>query len=182
MLNFLPAEERKRIKGVYRMQLAVVALVFLFITILIATAFLIPADVLMKSRVAVVEQRIQDVSIKVSEHDGVTPEAQLADIKVKMNTLKNISTMTYPSTDMLDILSAKPQGVRMERISYDGKEGKRVFRITGVSNTREALREFESGIRGVSWVGTVVLPIEYLAKERNLDFSITVEGRSEPTE
>lgn len=178
MLNFLPEEERKRIKGVYRTQLAVIALVFLFVTISIATAFLIPSNILMKTRADVVRERTENITQSLTENGEATPEAQITDIRLKMNALRVMSITKYPSDLLQDILSARPEEVTFNRISYSFKDLSQSFQITGNSRTRSALLSFENTLKGVEWVSAAVVPIQYLAKEVDIDFSMTIQGDS----
>lgn len=87
------------------------------------------------------------------------------------------STMKYspfgPSLDA--VLSNKNAGIHLSEVNYSATGSSTAnISISGVSNTREALVTFVKNLKDSNVFRAVDLPVSNLAKDKNIDFSITM--------
>jgi hypothetical protein len=92
-------------------------------------------------------------------------------------TLEMINTMLqYPRVvpAMELILSKRPHGILLTDIAYESKDAANSSVVLrGVSKDREALVSFVKTLKESAFFESVELPVSNLAKEKNIDFSIS---------
>lgn len=171
MLNFLPEQQQKVIRRMYRARLLSVILSFISVSAVIALLLLVPSYYLsLKQAQAVAMQHGQVVGKAIPQDEAAM--ASLHSLKESLRSLDGLKA-TYP-TDVLDVvLDARPSSVRLERIRYTEKDDDIALVIGGIAQTRGDLLTFKDALARTPRIVDVSLPIDFLARETDVVFQIS---------
>ncbi len=175
MFNVLPDSLKDNIIREYKERRWVVILLFFIFAQLIFLVFMMPSWIISKSREL-------DVIEQVSKMDKSETFSTANSLKPVIRTLNNElgiinRTLEYQEfTPIFDaVLSKKTNSIKITDISYVGNSSTTaVMVLQGVSSTRDALVNFKEGLADLKLFKTIDLPISNYAKEKNIDFSITL--------
>jgi len=135
---------------------------------------LIPTLKLLNSleHIAVRSSEVEDISLGISERE--TTEETLNHFSVLMNIYKQQEQM-HPSTTIVRLIEQMPSTIQLSRISFSDDESKVTrFSVVGKANTRDALITYTDALRATGLFSEVTLPIENLAKEKALPFTLVL--------
>lgn len=175
MFNLLPDNLKERIKKEYKLRLIIVIVVFFILAELTFLVFLLPSWLNSYYKQKEYSGRINEVSNVLSNQDISSTTAY---IKSTNNILTVINdSLDYPklSPIVLDILSKKKPNIKLSGIFYSVNTGNTgTLSINGLASNREALVSFSESLREIEYFKKVDLPISNLAKDKNIDFSISI--------
>lgn len=168
MINLLPKEERKAIRNLYRMRVAVVLLLFVIALEVCAAILFSPAFYnlyLTKNELAqTLEMKRQAIPKDVEEL-----QARITKLKEMVELLKNKGDTT--ATSLIDeIQKQKGGGVSIVGYTYDLQS--KTIQLRGKSATREDLTQFRKRMRDLGKYQSVDVPPSTLLKEKDIDFTM----------
>lgn len=173
MINLIPPSAKKSTLIEYWMRV-VTAWFILFSIVLIAGAgILLPTYVLISSQVGVYEESAAAASEKVANYENVSEQLVQASQQAKLI----VDEMTLPVfsgyIDMFEQLQG--EGIQIESIemSRDGLAISPII-IDGTASDRQTLASFRERLLEKEEIILVDLPISNLAKDSNIQFSLTV--------
>jgi hypothetical protein len=73
-------------------------------------------------------------------------------------------------------LESAPFGIQILSLEYSKENNESILIISGVASTRDDLLSFSRALEARDDITHATYPVENLADEKNLDFSITVKG------
>jgi ABC-type phosphate transport system substrate-binding protein len=175
MFNVLPPNLKEKIKAEYRIRYITLVLLLVLCLQVSFLVFLLPSWItsVYKERDATVQlENIRQSPLA----KGASPIASIITDTNKKLVLIN-SILQYPEVTPIvqSILANKTSPVRLNEFLYTSKTASTsAFLIGGVSSTREGLVSFVKNLEKSGEFKTVYLPVSQLAKDKNLDFSITL--------
>ncbi len=173
MINLIPREAKKRIIIEYWVRVASVWFFSITAALVAGICILVPTYVLISLQIHATEGSSKAASEKVAGYEAATKELTKANQKAQILVGNNSYT---PTTDYLRLISAhEGKGVMVSQVSLVRvKDGFGPITVSGQADNRQALREFRDSLLGEPTVAAVDLPISNLAKDRDIQFSLTV--------
>lgn len=173
MINLIPPAAKKKIILEYWIRVISVWFYMWTAAMIGSVAIMLPAYVLINSQVSVYEQSAQSASEKVANFEEVKKQVEHSnELAVKMQNQLALPRMS----DYLALFrSLEGQGVTIT--STDVSRTDAVFspiRISGKAESRQALASFRDRISSDARVEKVDLPLSNLAKDKDIQFSLTV--------
>jgi hypothetical protein len=172
----LPKAEQHRLRGEYKLRLAVVFCAFLLASLVLAAAFLYPAYYLAGIKEREVAKTLE--SVRGKRADGGTGLSEtIAKTKEEVGLLAG-KPGTFEVSDFFDrmVTHAKNSGVALTNLAVDRSGAKATLRLSGVASTREALLSFKKRLEAEKFLEGVELPVSNLAQRVDIGFSITATG------
>jgi len=186
MVNLLPAEEKLRIKKMYKARLLTSTLVFSLSIIGGGAVALLPAFFwgFVKDREA--EQRLVIIEQIISVEERKNIRKSVADANKKITLLAAAKNKTAPVYEIIEtILARKTSGISLtaffsEQKSVDELESS--MTISGISKNRSTLLFFVNELREEEMFTEVNLPVSNFTKNRDIPFSVSLMIRSNATD
>jgi len=170
MVNLLPQTERKRNRREYLLRFLSVVLVSVALILFIGAVLLLPAFFAISSQKEIVKEELRIAEASIASRT----EGDAVDILVAAN--KKVKFLARPESVvgglLEDILDEKPNAVILSDLFFD-LEGRGTIKISGVSEEREDLIQFQKNLERIDEIQDVVLPIGSLASNEDIVFSVT---------
>jgi hypothetical protein len=173
MINLIPNTARRSVIKEYWVRVITVYLWLISLAGILIIVFASPVYVLVTSQVDVYAQSAMEAANRVADYDlsaGALVKAnQMAQ---KINSLGTLTSLTEVS----DLLESKATTeVRINSYDISRSEGKlNAVQVTGLAATRQSLADFRDSLLAEEKVDDVILPISNLAKDRDIEFSLSV--------
>lgn len=189
MINLLPLEEKRHIKGLYRSRMAVVSLAALSALFVFGMAGLLPSylNALGKN-----DSFTAESDEKGGDSAGERKELleETREINRKIEVLLRTKNTAPPTELILSVLKEQSPSIRVVDISYTSpvpavgntKPKSAVLTFSGVAETRDALLSFVNALNTLGLFSSVDLPISNFVKDRNLSFSVNIEAKEKGKE
>jgi hypothetical protein len=173
MINLIPPVVRKAVIKEYWTRVISVFLFIVSVASFGVFVFALPVYVLVSDQVDVYAQSAAEASLRVAEYDlsaGALIRAnQMAQ---KIFELREVDKFTDAVTLLESLQSAD---VTINSFQFERANGEvSPVMISGDASTRQALADFRDRLLKQPEISDVVLPISNLAKDRDIEFSISV--------
>jgi len=177
MINLIPNQEKKKMRAVFYYRLTTILFIALGLTMLIATASLVPALLLSSVKNELVSKKIdQQKENNISEIDQNVLEV-VESVNDKINTIKKSKQDTFMVSERVvdAILDGKMSDIKIFEISFvdNGDTGKLV-KLSGEAPSRERLLIFSKNLESSPLFKSVDLPISNFIKGTNINFSLSL--------
>jgi hypothetical protein len=174
--NLLPVERQRSLSRDYFLRLGVVNALLLMVITFIAAVLLLPTYVFLELSSNAKEMRLANIKSTTSSADEKALAMRLAVLENNIVALTALANIPSASNTIRTILNVSRPGVRLSGFDYTSTTPKSPGKliILGTSATRDALRNYQIALHGVSVVLTADLPISAYAKDTNIPFTITV--------
>lgn len=173
MINLIPEAVRTAIIKEYWVRVITIAF-FMFSSVLVAVTLLAsPVYVLITTQVDAYAASANEAAMRVADFDVSSAELIKANqMAVQITSLKSEAKFM----EIVNLVDELPkQGIMVDSYTFSRVGDKMApIAITGVANTRLDLAAFRDALLKEERVADVVLPISNLAKDKDLDFSLTV--------
>ncbi len=178
MFNLLPEEEKKIILHEYTARKAIVLLLFLFVSGIIAIIFLLPSNILSASKAAGIEKQIKNAQNSIIFKEADALNASLKNINLKLTVLSPYRSGISAEDLFAKIIEKKTLNIRIGSFVYKKALGKEqsLITISGIARDRESLSTFVQVLENEPIFTKVNLPVSNLTKNKNPDFSIEIRG------
>lgn len=170
MINILPERGRAHARYLYRLRFASLLLWAAATALLVAAALL--STSYFDARASESAARAESDEIDAAGAKGREMEAPLTAAASYLEAYAPILSESKVSDRIVLVLSARPGGITLTKISYDKQSGG--LSLSGLANTREDLLTFERRLKTVKGIASVDLPVGDLAKSANVAFSLSV--------
>ncbi len=173
MINLIPPVVRKSIVTEYWIR---VASVWLFIVAVAATAVVflsLPVYVLVSSQVDVYAQSAAEATERVTEYDLSAGALVRANVMAqKVFELREVEKF---STIVASIEALQGSDIVIDGFEFARQENSLApVQVTGRAATRQALSDFRESLLSQESISDVILPISNLAKDRDIQFSVSI--------
>ena len=177
MVNVLPEETLRAVRGGFRDRLLLVgALVFLGLALLSCLA-LLPAYIALR-----IEQDIVPGNVTTSAMPDQSPQskAERADIMRSEGLVKSITpyvaATSSPTQTLITVLSMRPRGVQIDHVHMSSPVGGRAITIEGVAPGRDEINQYREALAKNPGFRSVSVPVGALVAADGGKFSITITG------
>jgi hypothetical protein len=173
MINLVPGVVRKAIVKEYWIR---VISVFLFLTVLaslLSVLFALPVYVLIKAQVDAYGASATEAAARVAEFDISTGALTKANSQAeKIVSQKSDVDFTEVMNQIEELANT---GISLKSYQFARKEGEMVpVLLAGRASSRQSLADFHFTLKSNEMVEKVDLPISNLAKEKDIDFTMTI--------
>ncbi|PIT96845.1 hypothetical protein COT82_00965 [Candidatus Campbellbacteria bacterium CG10_big_fil_rev_8_21_14_0_10_35_52] len=176
MRNLLPQEDKEIIYKEYRMRIAIVSLLFLFFTILIAIVSVMPSYFISESKKRAVEKYSEVVKKSITEKENSVSNDILFTTKEKLKLLAFDKEHPLLKNIFEIIISDKPDGVTINGLSYNKLSNNKVVIVVGKADKRENLLMFKKLLERETLFTEIFLPVSDFALDRDIEFTIKISG------
>ena len=175
MFNLLPDSLKEKIKTEYRLRLITSILLFVIFLQTLFIILLFPTWLFSFYK----EGEVTLLVLRTTEFAVSSSSASVRSVVNGTNTKLNIinNSLEYVKfTPLLNaIISKKINGIHINRASYISQSSSQsTVLISGLSQSREALVSFVKSLKDSGLFQSVDMPIGNLAKNHNLEFSISL--------
>jgi len=175
MFSLLPFPQKKEVRREYFRRLFTVMFLVFFLVILVSLLLLVPSYFL--ARLVEEDKTRESEAVRNSEifRRAAIIENELSALGKKLEILGGRRDSSLVE-DITAVLKERSAGIRVTDISVRtaGEEREMVF--VGVAANRDDLLGFERDVRATKRFSSVRLPVSNFAKDRNVDFQLTVRA------
>jgi len=179
MFNVLPQEEKIAIQKEYRVRRLIVIGVFFIITLIIGLILLFPSYLVSQinaQNTASLLEAIQQELQKSKSHVA-TPE-DISALREKIALLNAAKSSVSVSNLFSIIVAKKGNAVQLSNFTFKkNSDGTLELAVGGNARTRDALTQFSRALEADPAFSAVDLPISSLAKDKDIDFTMTITVR-----
>jgi hypothetical protein len=179
MFNLLPETFKEKIKKEYKFRRLCVVFAFIILLQISFLIFLGPSWLISAYKESDLKMELDTKNISSAISDINATAYIIKSTNAKLTIIN--STMTYfPfSPSMNAILASKNSSIHLNELIY-ASTGSSTANISvhGISNTRDALVTFVKSLKESNIFKSVDLPVSNLAKNKDIDFSITMTAAS----
>lgn len=173
MINLIPPEAKKRVSKEYWLRVLSVWAIACSAALVASVCILVPAYMLITIQIGANESVSQAASERVTEFESVTKELTLANQKSRAILDNNRFASISPYIAM--VRAHENGGVRVTQVTVSRtKDGFSPISVSGEADSRQALAAFRDRLLSESNVSGVDLPISNLAKDKEIQFSLTI--------
>lgn len=173
MFNLLPDSLKDQIKSDYKLRRLTVFLIILISVQTIVFILLVPSWLISYYKENALIFRLEKTSHSELSYDANEIKNKIKVINNEVNLLN--TALEYPKlSPLIDyILTKRNPSIKLESFTYNG--GKTwTLTVQGISATRESLVAMVDNLKQSGLFKNVDLPVSNLAKNKNIDFSITM--------
>jgi hypothetical protein len=173
MTNLIPPESKKQLVRLYWIRVFSAWSILWSLALLVGVLLMYPTYLLISGISDAYAETAADVVERTEAFDGMVAELDTSNKEAK--TIVRSSEQVKLSAFLSDIWSVAGQGVSISSVQL-GRDANSIapIVIAGKAENRQALASFRDRIESLSYVTKVALPIENLATNQDIDFTITV--------
>jgi len=174
--NLLPYERRHRLRREYFFRLATVVTVAAAMLLAAYAVLLLPAYLYLMHAAAAKQAHLASLKASLASADEQALAARLSALSQDASTLAALGSAPSVSRLALAALAIARPGVTLTGLAYTPAAPKSpgTLVVTGVSVTRDALRQYQIALGAASFATAADLPVSAYAKDTDIPFSITV--------
>jgi uncharacterized SAM-dependent methyltransferase len=173
MINLIPPQAKKGVVREYWTRVVSVWFYSWAAALLGGVLIMLPAYVLIKSQVSVYEESAKNASEKVANFEDVSKG--LTNSNQQADKLLSGFKQSQVSQRLQTLRSLEVNGIVLSEIFVSRiDEAYEPIKLTGSAEDRQALATFRDRLLALPDVASVDLPISNLAKDRDIQFSLTV--------
>lgn len=182
LTNLLPAERKKAIRRIYTLRLLTVFILMVAFIVICNGVLLLPSLIFQHQQNALQAVELERLSAVLAASGGSGASSRATVLAQDTAYLSRLATTTS-ATHVITALTTLPhQGISLTGISYTapikGSEGKVL--LSGIATTRTALHSYIESLSAQSFIKNAELPISSYAKEKDIQFTVTVTGTFTP--
>jgi Tfp pilus assembly protein PilN len=178
MFNLLSLQDKRELTREFRLRAAAIALFLFSALALTGAASLAPSLFLLTEKEDIARRQIDVLSSSSSAEESARVEKSISTIDERLALLAGAGLQAKFSSVINGAVSVLPQGVALDRISVSGKsEQSYEVSFSGVAKTRSSLVTFAHSLEGLPFFSSATLPVSYLAKDTDISFTISAEGK-----
>jgi hypothetical protein len=173
MINLIPPQAKKSLMIEYWVRVASTWLILWSITLIVSTIILLPTYVLIGTQVSVYKTSAEEASLKVASYKDVS--RSLVNASQRARILVDESGLADISEFITLIEGLQGSEVELSQINLNRIEnGFDPMIVSGTATDRQALASFRDRLLAEEKISSVDLPISNLARDKDIQFTITV--------
>lgn len=172
--NLLPPDRARSLRRLYFLRLSVASVLVLASVAVMHGIFLLPTYLHVQGTVLERSAALAALAHASSEGEGVSARvAALTDESVHLARLRE---SPKASATIKGVAAMPRPGISLYGFSFSaGTEGP-VMTVAGNAQTREALRMYVDSLASAPYIDSAELPISAYAKERDIEFTVSLSG------
>lgn len=173
MINLIPSNAKKSITIEYWLRVCTSWFVLWAVTLFVSVIVLVPAYVLINIQVSVYESSAKIAQESVTSYEEVSKNLKQASEQAKLIVNSDDDTNIYAYVDLFEQL--QDSSIMITKVAVNRTEkGVAPVTVDGRAVDRESLAAFRDRLLAEESVSSVDLPISNLAKDRDIQFTLTV--------
>ncbi len=173
MINLIPPKAKKDLRLEYWVRVVSVWLLIWAAALFAGALSLLPVQVLISTQTAVHEDTAEQASEKVTDYASISTTLVQASLQAKY--VQEQGAVGALSDYISRFQSLTNENIRINNISISrGEIGIKPIAISGTADGRQDLASFRDRLLDLEDVVEVDLPISNLAKDKDINFSVTV--------
>ncbi len=174
--NLLPFERQRTLSRDYVLRVIVVIAWLLTAITCTAAMLLLPTYVFLAASSGAKEMRLANIKSAISPEDETVFATRLTKLSNNMAILTALANTPSASTIIRSMLAVVRPGITLSGLNYTPATPKSpgILILSGTSETRAALRNYQLALESVPLVRSAALPISAYAKDTDISFTITV--------
>jgi type II secretory pathway pseudopilin PulG len=183
LTNLLPRSAMRALRREYFVRLITLAVMLAVVVIIIHGVLLIPAYMYTRADVMLKQNELNTIVASASTAEEQEINARIARAQSDITYLGRLQTQSTASGAVRALISIAHPGIKLSGFSYTAPttaSGPASMGISGVADTRDALRSYVDALSHLPYVTKADLPISAYAKENAIPFTITVTGTLRP--
>ena len=178
MFYLFPEKNKKDLKKELKLRILLVCLVFAGLIVVSLVVFMVPAYIAASIRAQYLDARRISLASTNASEDIKNSLAEMSGAEAKISILQPDTAGAPPSDVVGGVLSAQISAVRIQEISYSsGQGGTAAVQVSGIADERESLLSFVDNLKDQFKSAAVSLPVSSFAKDRDINFSISITGK-----
>ena len=178
MTNLLPPTAKKQIVLQYWIRVFSVWVILWSVCLMISAALLWPTYILIVGSSAAYANSVDDASERTAQYEAISQA--LSQATNQAQTIIVTDRQTKLSAIFTDIENTSGQGVVLSGVTVKrGASAIDPVQVQGEASNRQSLAEFKNRLETISYVESVDLPIENLAENQDIIFTISVTINNE---
>lgn len=174
--NLLPSVRARSLRRLYFMRLAVVGVSLFVAVVFIHGVLLLPSYLYLKDQVHERMTTLEALAQTLSGSEEQEVNARVSALGEESTYLAELADTPKASAAISAVIMLPRPGITLRGFSFAPGEGGAKMSVSGVATTRESLRSFERALADQPYVTATDLPISAYAKERDIDFVISLTG------
>jgi hypothetical protein len=178
LTNLIPQSNSNAFKNQYLVRLATVAIWLLVVVVIVQGVLLLPSYLYERQTADVDSAELARLSANLATTQEQQVQARLTALQVESAYLLGLNTAPTASATLQAVLAVPRPGIALDGFTFTppmkGMPGN--MQITGIADTREDLRSFDSALGALPFVSSANLPISDYAKDTAIPFTITLTG------
>lgn len=181
LTNLLPEERVRALRQLYFLRLAVVGVLLLSVVAIAHGVFLLPSYLYLRDTVEERKAELAQLSTTLAGTQEQEVSARVATLARDATRLAELGTTPKASAAVAAVIGLPREGIRLIGFSFADEPGDGAkMTVSGVAASREDLRAYEQALSNAPYVAAADLPISAYAKERDIEFTITLTGSLTP--
>ena len=178
LTNLLPPRRKRLLAHEYLFRLGTVAVWLAVILVVIHGLLLFPSYLYVNQQERAREDQLQTLKASASGATEQELAIRIEAIEKKAKQLAALGTQASASGALRAVLVVPRTGISLHGFMYAPAAAKDSNRLTlaGTAASRESLRLYLEALSALPFVTKAELPISAYAKERDIDFTITLTG------
>ena len=178
MTNLIPPEAKKQLVRLYWIRLVSAWTILWALALCIGALLMYPTYLLISGTSAAYAETVANVVERTQAYDEMVSKLDTSN-KEAQRIVKG-SLQSKLSDVLADIWSVNGQGIEISGVQLSRTtSGLAPFRLTGEAADRQALASFRDRLEALAYVEQVDLPIENLAQNQDISFTVTVIVKKE---
>ena len=175
MINLISENQKERTHREYMMRLAVIALMFMFFLVLIASIFLVPSYLVASVNAKYTQDQLEAMkSRRDPEMEKISASIQSINKNLGIFT-SSLGAVSIPEDILKPIIDARGTGVTFAQMLYEKKD-KIGWSVTlhGAALSREEMLTFVRNLEASGKYEKINVPIGDLIKGQNVEFDLVL--------
>lgn len=176
MLNLLPQEQKIGLEREYKTRRLLAWTTILLVILAISLLLLVPSYILSQTKTAEVKGQLEHTKNILDAE--LQPNDLTNDLTEAARNARDMMPFTPKESvySLIKLFESKPASIKITNITYLEKKGDdpTTMTLAGIAADRESLKAFGRLMEARAEFSKVDLPVSNFAKERNIDFNITI--------
>jgi Tfp pilus assembly protein PilN len=181
LTNLLPQGQVKALKRDYFLRLATVSLLMCSGIVLVGAILLLPSYIYERETTDQETAELARLSTNLATSAEQQVQGEISTLDTKTQAITALSSSATASTALRAAPAPRP-GISLNGFTFTppAKGTPGIMEISGVSDTREDLRSYDTALAALPFVTNADLPISDYAQASNIPFTITLTGSLKP--
>lgn len=176
LTNLLPKERERTLRRVYFLRLGVVAISMLAGVVVVHGVLLFPSYLFLQDLVRERTEALAAITAALAGTEEQQVSARVTSLAEDASYLARLEKTPKISAAVSALIALPRAGIALTGFSFAPSQTGATMNLSGVASTREALRSYEETLRTAPFITGVDLPISAYAKERDIEFTVTLVG------
>lgn len=175
MINLIPPSARRAVTQEYWMRVSVVGMLLVSTVLMVMIALCIPAYLLLTSQLAAYQSQLDSAQVVEDDYKKLQQSIKDANqLAAHLSTFTNVDSLTDLTRILDEIAGVGVDLQYFELARTTSLEPVQTISISGVADSRGDLAALSENIAAHPRFKEAVIPIEALAKDRDISFSLEV--------